>query len=748
MADISSGDLGTIATNAVTGLTTVISAVDGLITDAEGFYDDVSIEQQLSTFTANTSQAFNAIQGYMAQFAVTSSNPPLLPDGSSITVNFVPPPTVVDVNVPPINPPDKPPALNFPPLDTPKYFDSEFDSINPPAAPPLPSFPALDTPRYFDSEFDSINPPAAPPLPSFPALDTPRYLDSEFDSIKPPDKPPLPSFPALDTPRYLDSEFDSIKPPAAPPLPSFPALDTPGYVDFSLIKWDDIPQAPSMQLPPMVSVFAPYDSMDSTSPVAFLYDEAEYSSSLLDSINSKIQKLIDNSTGDLTSDSYLGYSQAEESAMFGRMMDREARNALDQIDSIREEATKFGHPVPPGAIIMQMQNATMKAQELISSGGREITAQRGQQYAAAWAKTFEQAISVMTSNRNYFVGQCERLLQARKYLTDASIQILNAMIAKYNARLVAWKTAIDVYVSQMEALKVQASVYATQVQAASVGYQANDTRVRALSVEQDAQKMKVDIWKGGIEAESAKARTGVEIFNGLNQANETLVRALSAEQDAQKMKVEIWKGGIEAESAKARTGVEIFNGLNQANETLVRALSVEQDAQKMKVDIWKGGIEAESSRARTAVEIMNALIQANAEQVRAATAEIEAQKAKVDLYRGQVEAESSKIRSETDVFNAKVRAYDSFMQSTSQRISALGQLASSLGQIQIGGAQIDSNQTISQNADLLRKMEIALQKAGAKAGLLEVKTKTQAGGFGELMQSSLAALNFVTSKQA
>jgi hypothetical protein len=343
---------------------------------------------------------------------------------------------------------------------------------------------------------------------------------------------------------------------------------------------------------------------------AFSYNEREYSSPLLSSIENKIKQMVESASGDLTGTSYLGFSTAEERALFDRAMDREVHNYLDTIDSSREEAAQFGHIQPPGFVEMVRHNAQMKAQEGISSAGRDIAIKRADLFRQQWMDTFKTAIELMVQNRNYFVGRYERLLQARRFLIEAQVQILNAMIAKYNSRLTAWKTEVDVYVAKLEALKTIEVVYHEQVEA------------------------------------------------------------------------------------------------------------------------------------------MRALLSANETRIRAVIAELEAEKSKVDIYRAQIEAEATKLRADTDIFGAKIKGYDSYQSATAARINSLAHLADGLGQIATAGAQINSQETISQNADLLRKMEISLQKAGAKAKLFEDSIDIKAKGLGELMQSALASLNYINSSSA
>lgn len=170
--------------------------------------------------------------------------------------------------------------------------------------------------------------PVEAPSPTFSEAET--ITVPEFTSVAP----------ALNIPDTPDTTLPSV--PTAPSisdpvLPTAPSITLPTAPSFSSV---DLPLPPSVDIPSFTAGLPSEDFLTPTNN--FTFYEAQYSSELLDELNSKL-------LSDLQNGGY-GIETADEQALFNRLRDRETELALTQVEEIRRSAAARGFPLPPGAI--------------------------------------------------------------------------------------------------------------------------------------------------------------------------------------------------------------------------------------------------------------------------------------------------------------------------------------------------------------------------------------------------------------
>lgn len=450
--------------------------------------------------------------------------------------------------------------------------------------------------RPYDDEISVALPTA--PSPTFSDAET--VVVPEFTSASP----------ALNLPATPDSTLPSV--PTAPTisdpvLPTAPVITLPVAPSFSSVN---LPLPPSVDIPSFTAGLPSEDFLTPTNN--FTFYEAQYSSTLLDELNSKL-------LSDLQNGGY-GIETADEQALFNRLRDRETELALTQLEEVRRSSAGRGFPLPPGALQIAEQRAMQDLQNKISDVNRDIGVKRADMYVENRRFAIEQAKNVENILIGFHNSVQERALNAARYTLDAAIQIYRAQLDRYNARLDAYRTEAQVFEARIRASLAHVEVYKTQMEGARLEVETQRAQTDLYRAQLAGIEQIVSIYRARMEAAGVQAtieRTRLESFRALIDAYQAQVQAKTSQ-------MQMYEAQIKGEMAKV-----------QAYEVEARAYTARVEGLRARADISIANLRQESEQARSQVEVYNGQLRGAELSLRA---QVEQLQAKTNIYQADTSA--------------------------------------------------------------------------------------------------------------
>lgn len=452
--------------------------------------------------------------------------------------------------------------------------------------------------------------PTRPTLPSIlvglPSSPSPTFSEAETITV-----PEFTSVaPALNIPATPDTTLPSV--PTAPSisdpvLPTAPTITLPTAPSFSSVN---LPLPPSVDIPSFTAGLPSEDFLTPTNN--FTFYEAQYSSDLLDELNSKL-------LSDLQNGGY-GIETADEQALFNRLRDRETELALTQVDEIRRSAAARGFPLPPGALQIAEQRAFQELQNKVSDVNRDIGIKRADLFVENRRFAIEQAKNIENILIGFHNSVQERALNAARYTLDAAIQIYKAQLDRYNARLDAYRTEAQVFEARIRASLAQVEIYKTEMDGARLEVETQKAQTDLYRAQLAGIEQIVSIYRARMEAAGVQAtieRTRLESFRALIDAYQAQVQAKTSQ-------MQMYEAQIKGEMAKV-----------QAYEVEARAYSARVDGLKTRADISVANLRQETEQARALIDIYNGQLKGSELSLQAQVEEI---RSKTNLYQADTTA--------------------------------------------------------------------------------------------------------------
>lgn len=534
----------------------------------------------------------------------------------------------------------------------------------------------------------------APTAPTFAAIAAvaPTYTPTAIGGLA---DVPVPDFtevaPVLDLPIAPTTTLP-IAPTAPtisdPVLPSSPVLTMPTAPVLTAIV---LPDAPVIDIPAFTTTLPTDDLVTPTNSFAF-YEEL-YTSELLDELKAKLLY-------DLQNGGY-GIETADEAAMLDRARSRELELAMSQVDILMVDSASRGFPLPPGDLNVVLQNAHRDLQNKMSGISRDIYIKRADQFVTNRNFTFEQTRQIEQILIGYHNSVMERSLNAAKAVLQASIDIFNAQVSRYNARLDAYKTEATVFEARVRAALAQTEVYKTQM---------------------EGKRLEVDIQRAGVEIYNAQLAG----LNTIVNLYKTQMEAAQVQAGVERLRIDAFRALIEAYTSQVQAKVAEFNMFEagvrgqvarvNAFESQVKAYTATVDGAKAKTEILVSRLKAEIEVAQQAIEV----------------------------YKGQAEVYKTDISAQAQTIDAQAKIYGSQVQGFSAITGAVGEAA----RLDLSARDIQARTNIA-NANIgIEQAKVTLQSLISSA---EINVK--AGGYAAdfykaLIGSALNALGTLTAQIA
>lgn len=433
----------------------------------------------------------------------------------------------------------------------------------------------------------------------------------------------------LDVSDVMPEPFDDDPPallfPTAPVAFSEIAPDAPG---INLVFEDpeltvSLPAAPSLlsiSVTPFSGLNLPTidpDAVPELTVVAPSIREytpgAQYTSSLLTSLQTKLQDILDNGGTGLDPD--------VENAIWDRGREREARSRSDALKEL-DKMEEMGFALPSGVYLDARLRITTESDYANRGVSREIMIKQAELAYAAFKDMLPVATNLEGQLITYSNAVEQRLFESTKYATEAGIAIYNARVQAYAAYLDAYKTKIQIYEAQVRAEIARVDAYKAEIDAERAKAEVNTALVAQYEAQVRAALSAVDIYKARIDGIRIKAdieKTKIEAYG-------EQIRAYVAKINAYTAGVEGYRASIEAEGTKQKayqSQVDAFvarvTAAAKQADIRIAAYRGRLDANLAQWDGYKASIAGEASKAQ-AISAYNQSLSAEYEsEVRAVT---------------------------------------------------------------------------------------------------------------------------------
>ncbi|MHB1100500.1 MAG: hypothetical protein ACYCZR_13190, partial [Burkholderiales bacterium] len=400
--------------------------------------------------------------------------------------------------------------------------------------------------------------PQAPDAPniSFPAISAldPLALDS-IGSVEPGIAPAFnvtaPVVQILDKPTPLAATAPGSAPTIADvTLPSAPAIVLP---DAPIMELLSIPAAPTLSLPNWTGV-APDGSGLVTPTTGLVWSEAYYDSTLLQDATSRLTTMLLGGTG---------LPPAIEQAIWDRGRAREDVIARKATQEAYEEFSSRGFSLPPGALAGRVSEVWQKNREAASSLSRDIAVKQAELEIDNLKFAVSTGIQLEGQMMTYSGQYAQRALDAAKITVQVALDIFNAQVALYNARLQAYQTEASVFRDLIQAESIKLEQYHTEIEAQKLIGDINMQAIQIYKTRSDALMIAVDLYKAQLEG----VKTGVDVDRSRIDAFRATVDAYKSVVEAKTSEYQAWGQSIQGEVAK----VGAYEAQARAFGTLVDA---------------------------------------------------------------------------------------------------------------------------------------------------------------------------------
>lgn len=561
-------------------------------------------------------------------------------------------------------------SFNLPGI-TPQSFGTITSQVpDPPSLIAVPDIAALVIPD-FQSSIGSLNIPVAP-----------AYVEP----AAPPDQPDIPDV----------------------TLPASPSIVLPALPTLSEIN---IPDFEGLTLPAFDATAPEFEG--SALPGILQWSEPIYHTEILDEVFTVLRRLWDGGSG---------IPPAVELAMWERAQDREDLSAARDINAVAEEFSLRGFTTPTG---MQAARADQLRETLALKKlglNRDLTIQIAQWQIDNIKFACTQAVAAETVLVNIFLNSAARMFEAAKFQIEAQINIYQAQVALFNAKMNGFQISATVFKTLVEADTTKIEVFKAQIQAEVARGQINEQRVNVYKVQVEAVGTQIEIYKAqmqGAEIQSNVIRNRIEAFKAQ-------IDAYTAQIGSQKIKFDAYDSQVKGEASKAgiidseaRAYSALISGRSSQADIGVKTAEVAISRNQQLVQSYTAGLEAEKVRIQSQLSVIQTGAAAYVADTQRFAAQAQAEGTKAQL---QVSAKESELRTNVAFYQAQVQAFLGNMESMIRKASlvvdalkAAGQISSTLaagamagvhvGAQLSGGGQASASGSYAESFDITKGVE-------------------------------------------
>ena len=568
----------------------------------------------------------------------------------------------------------------------------------------IPDIPELDVttrPRFSLPVIDG----------TFPDNTAVKPILAEYEDFTPVTMPVLRFIPPdFSTPTKPDQnavtppgEAPNLDPVVIPPKPSITLPTPPVFDDITL------PPPPSITLPTFDAGLP--DEILAT-PAEFNWSESPFNSDIwTDLLDKTLDGIVNGGTG---------LNPDVEQAIYDRARARLQLEHDSKRRGIESDFAARGFPLPGGVLVgridehdAEITRNNLELSEKVMIDQAEL-AQKNTHFVMQLGLDAEKVL------RDFHESQMNRSLDAAKALAASSVEIFNALISKYNAKIDSYKAQAVVYSEQIKAALTEVEIFKGQIESAQVSAEVQKT----LADVYEKQLMAVETTIKLYTAEMDGAKVASEIQASRLEVFRLQIQAYVAQLDAEKTKFEIYGVEVEAEKSKAALYSE-----------QVRSYVAEVDAERSKADIQIAQTDAVTKKNVALIEEYKAELSAYGVEVDAAARKIGAQ---VDGFKAEATAYSAETEAKGMEYGARVKEIEARIEFGKFNLQkALAEIeAATNGYIKIKEQQLKGTESVMNvNAQLAASAMNAVN-ASASYGYSGSESKSVGFSYGSSMSET------------
>lgn len=508
----------------------------------------------------------------------------------------------------------------------------------------LTTFRRPDRPNVDFSRFDLRTPefPAAAPqfAPAEIALDAAPVLNAVEPVLR---NVPQPQLPAFEAPGAAP-RFD------APTMPEAPEYTMP---ELPTMERLNLPSVPSIQLPTF-NAAAPREDFPAIADV-FEFSPERYVSDLLERTKANISRMQQGGTG---------LPAAIERALFER---GRARIDEEEVRAVQQAVDEFGtrgFSEPNGVLAARLHRVHQEASNRATEVSRDVQIRAQDVEIENLRFAVQQGVGLETALYGLAIEEQRIALAAATFARDSAIQLLNARIAVFNARMQGYQTEAQVFAERIRGELAKAEVYRAQIEGERARGEINTQSVQLYAEQVRTVGVLADVYRTQVQAVQAQSETNRTVIEGYRaevQAYGERLRAYTSEWEG-------YRAAIDGERARV-----------DAYDTSVRAYAT-------RVQVWNGQQDVKFRREQLRIAQNGQQLQTWEADLRKSLALLQSESARISSYGLGVQASASMYQADSGVAQAESEAHDRTFQLGLERERARVDT-----QLQLGQARVQEN---------------------------------------------------------
>jgi hypothetical protein len=305
-----------------------------------------------------------------------------------------------------------------------------------------------------------------------------------------------------------------------------------------------------------------------------------------------------------------------EADIWNRDLERHEQALQDIVDKTTGQWAKMGFSLPDGLLAGNLLAINTEYLNKRLDRSREISVKQAELEQTGIFKSLELGISFENIVMSSLSEFGKRRLEAAKANGDILIAVFKERVNLFNTNLEAFKAdalvyktnieaeiaRVEVYKAKMVALQTLAQVdeskvkiYAAQIGAIEQLVNVYNTEVKAVATMYEAEKVKIELFKGQIDAYTAKMDSLTKIYVGSIEAFKGQVQAYAAKNEV----------SIKNTEVGARIGIAEYEASVKLMESTAR---ISEASAQVRMEGLKGAAQASSNLAAGAMSAIHASV--------------------------------------------------------------------------------------------------------------------------------------------
>ncbi len=288
-----------------------------------------------------------------------------------------------------------------------------------------------------------------------------------------------------------------------------------------------------------------------------------------------------------------GLTPGVENAIYERSRGKLAAEHRRVRDTAYSDAAKRGFILPDGAL-----NAAVNQSRQVAA---DNNARAAVEIAIKQAELEQQNIQfAVTTSASLRTATMQGVLSYHQNLVAINGQALDYAKAILNAAVQVYEALVRAFTAKLEAYKAEAAVYETQVRGVLAQVEVYSAQIRALEALTQVDLAQVTLY-----------RTRIEALETLARVYQTQVEVVLGRASLEKMKIELYGEQVRAYSVEAQAKAAQWQGYSAAiggQEAQMRAYGEEVRAYATEIDGYRAVVQAKTSEVQMKMSYNEGLV--------------------------------------------------------------------------------------------------------------------------------------------